>query len=201
MRSVGMLISRAFCIARRSRKLPSGLPPPSLAAIVISRLARVKACPRLWSTMAFLCLMPAHFEWPDKLEVTSEHAFGDFSSLQEHMPTPRRDDISGFGGSCGLDFLAIDADSALLGQSPRITPTGGDARGDEHADDVSWSLDLVLLFLIRDLFANELAHEMGFGSGGRLLPIQPLDQQACQRCLGVARLQREHGLELLAFDA
>src|SRR2546425_25077 len=27
MRSVGMLISRAFCIARRSRKLPSGVPP------------------------------------------------------------------------------------------------------------------------------------------------------------------------------
>src|SRR4029077_8198110 len=65
MRSVGMLISRAFCIARRSRKLPSGLPPPSLAAIVISRLARVKAWPRFASTMAFLCLMPAHLECPD----------------------------------------------------------------------------------------------------------------------------------------
>src|SRR5690349_21702285 len=65
MRSAGMLISRAFWTASRSLKLPSGLPPPSRAAIVISRLARVKACPRLASTTAFLCLIPAHFEWPD----------------------------------------------------------------------------------------------------------------------------------------
>src|ERR1700693_6612033 len=71
-----MLISRAFCIARRKRKLPSLLPPPSFAAMVISRLARVNACPRLASTMAFLCLMPAHFEWPDTLVGASEHAFG-----------------------------------------------------------------------------------------------------------------------------
>src|SRR5260370_27626708 len=99
MRSVGMLISRAFCIARRSRKLPSELPPPSLAAIVISRLARGKAWPRLWPTMAFLCLMPAHFEWPDKLGMTSEHAFDDSTSphtasnhacrpAQHHYPAP-----------------------------------------------------------------------------------------------------------------
>src|SRR5712671_5002165 len=33
--------------------------------MVISRLARVNAWPRLASTMAFLCLMPAHFECPD----------------------------------------------------------------------------------------------------------------------------------------
>src|SRR5256714_5966136 len=60
-----MLISRAFWTARRSRKLPVGSPPPSFAAIVISRLARVNAWPRLASTTAFLCLMPAHLECPD----------------------------------------------------------------------------------------------------------------------------------------
>src|SRR5216684_2740138 len=161
MRSVGMLISRAFCIARRNRKLPSGLPPPSLAAIVISRLARVKAWPRLWSTMAFLCLMPAHFEWPDKLEMTSEHAFDDFSSLQEHMPPASRDDVAGCGRRNGLDLLAIDPDSALLRQTSRVTPAAGDACGHEQAHHIGRTVELVLFFLVRDLLADELADEIG----------------------------------------
>src|SRR6266851_2024857 len=70
--------------------------------------------------MAFLCLMPAHFEWPDKLEMTSEHAFDDFSSLQEHMPPASRDHVTRRGHSGGLDLLAILADSTLLRESSRF---------------------------------------------------------------------------------
>src|SRR5438270_11331155 len=92
--SAGMLTSRAFWTASRSRKLPSASPPPSLAAIVISRLALVKACPRLASTTAFLCLMPAHFEWPDMASSVLRTCFRGFylDSVRRHphgRGTPR----------------------------------------------------------------------------------------------------------------
>jgi len=45
--------------------LPSGSPPPALAAIVISLMRRVNVLPRLASSAPFLCLIVAHFEWPD----------------------------------------------------------------------------------------------------------------------------------------
>ena len=48
----------------RNRALVSGLPPP-LAATAISFSKRVKILPRLASSAPFLCLIVAHFEWPD----------------------------------------------------------------------------------------------------------------------------------------
>src|SRR5687768_10401847 len=64
MLSLGIEASRAFCTARDSAGLPSTSPPPSLAATVIARASFVKSLPRRASTIAFLCLIPAHLECP-----------------------------------------------------------------------------------------------------------------------------------------
>src|SRR5664280_1567000 len=65
MFSAGMFSALAARIAVRSRGLPSGSPPPPFAAIEISLMRRVNILPRLASVAPFLCLMVAHFEWPD----------------------------------------------------------------------------------------------------------------------------------------
>ena len=64
MFSWGMFSALAARIAVRRRGLPSGSPPP-LAAMVISLMMRVNILPRLASSAPFLCLIVAHFEWPD----------------------------------------------------------------------------------------------------------------------------------------
>src|SRR5690348_17099169 len=60
-----MFSAFAAATAVRRRGLPSGSPPPCLAATVISLIRRVKILPRLASSAPFLCLIVAHFEWPD----------------------------------------------------------------------------------------------------------------------------------------
>src|SRR5580704_16623558 len=65
MFSCGIFSALAARIAVRSRGLPSGSPPPPLAAIVVSLIRRVKILPRLASSAPFLCLIVAHLEWPD----------------------------------------------------------------------------------------------------------------------------------------
>src|SRR5271156_4197024 len=65
MFSAGMFSALAAAMAPRRRGLPSGSPPPCLAAMVISLIRRVKILPRLASRAPFLCLIVAHFEWPD----------------------------------------------------------------------------------------------------------------------------------------
>src|SRR6059036_259521 len=64
MLSLGIEASLAFWMASCSAGLPSGSPPPSLAATVIARASLVKSLPRRASTIAFLCLIPAHLECP-----------------------------------------------------------------------------------------------------------------------------------------
>src|SRR5215210_3617213 len=64
MLSLGIDASLAFCTASASAGLPSGSPPPSLAATVIARASLVNSLPRRASTIAFLCLIPAHLECP-----------------------------------------------------------------------------------------------------------------------------------------
>src|SRR3712207_8172417 len=68
MLSLGIEASLAFCTARASDGLPLGSPPPSLAATVIARASFVHSLPRRASTIAFLCLIPAHLEWPAMTE-------------------------------------------------------------------------------------------------------------------------------------
>src|SRR5438445_539136 len=65
MFSLGMFSFLPAKIAVRKRGLEFASPPPMRAAMVISRMIRVKAWPRLASVAAFLCLMVAHFECPD----------------------------------------------------------------------------------------------------------------------------------------
>src|SRR5574341_107994 len=65
MFSAGMLTDFALATAVRRRGLPSGSPPPSFAATVISLPILVKTLPRLASMAAFLCFVVAHFECPD----------------------------------------------------------------------------------------------------------------------------------------
>src|SRR5580700_8239370 len=64
MLSAGMFSDFAARIAVRSRGFISGS-PPDFAAIAISLMRRVKIFPRLASSAPFLCLIVAHFEWPD----------------------------------------------------------------------------------------------------------------------------------------
>src|SRR5579864_8012166 len=72
MLSAGMFSAFAAATAVRRRGLPSTSPPPLLAAMVISLIRRVKILPRLASSAPFLCLIVAHFEWPD-MWVTSKN--------------------------------------------------------------------------------------------------------------------------------
>src|SRR5208282_1750408 len=65
MLSWGMFSDLAARMAPRRRGLVSGSPPPFFAAILISLMRRVKILPRLASSAPFLCLIVAHFEWPD----------------------------------------------------------------------------------------------------------------------------------------
>src|SRR5450759_3883342 len=62
--SLGILLEYALSIARRRRGLPSGSPPPSRAATVISLINRVKFLPRLASCLPLRCWMFAHLLCP-----------------------------------------------------------------------------------------------------------------------------------------
>src|ERR1043166_5243378 len=64
MLSAGMFSDLAARMAVRNRGLVSGS-PPFFAAMLISLIRRVKILPRLASSAPFLCLIVAHFEWPD----------------------------------------------------------------------------------------------------------------------------------------
>src|ERR1700722_17240927 len=63
--SAGIFSALAATMAPRRRGLESGSPPPFFAAMLISLIRRVKILPRLASSAPFLCLIVAHFEWPD----------------------------------------------------------------------------------------------------------------------------------------
>src|SRR5258708_23890426 len=60
-----MFADLAARIAVRSRGFERGSPPPIRAAMLISRMIRVKTRPRFASVAPFLCLIVAHFECPD----------------------------------------------------------------------------------------------------------------------------------------
>src|SRR4051812_34198754 len=68
MFSAGMFAAFASAMIVRRRGFMSGSPPPPRAATVSSLMMRVKILPRLASRAPFLCLIDAHFEWPDMPE-------------------------------------------------------------------------------------------------------------------------------------
>src|SRR5919202_5370666 len=65
MLSLGTEFFLAFWIASNSVGLPAGSPPPVRAATSTFLISRANSLPRLASMTAFLCLVVAHFEWPD----------------------------------------------------------------------------------------------------------------------------------------
>ena len=73
MLSIGISLSRAFCMAKRSRKLASGLLPPWRTATIISRESLVKSEPRLASASPLVCLIFAHLECPDMASLLRRH--------------------------------------------------------------------------------------------------------------------------------
>src|SRR5262249_52765407 len=82
-------------IAVRRRGLELGSPPPMRAAMVISRMTRVKTRPRLASVAAFLCLMVAHFECPDMMQSSCcaraiDPSLDDPTGKQRNLVKPQR---------------------------------------------------------------------------------------------------------------
>src|SRR3954451_15996184 len=71
MLSEGMFSALAAATAVRRRGFFSGS-PPVFAAMVISLIRRVKILPRLASSAPFLCLIVAHFEWPDMEDLRNQ---------------------------------------------------------------------------------------------------------------------------------
>src|SRR5919199_1529599 len=65
MLSLGTELFLAFWMASYSVGLPAGSPPPVRAATSTFLISLANILPRLASMTAFLCLVVAHFEWPD----------------------------------------------------------------------------------------------------------------------------------------
>src|ERR687889_2489758 len=65
MLSLGTEDFLAFWIASYSVGLPAGSPPPIRAATSMFLVSLADILPRRASMTAFLCLVVAHFEWPD----------------------------------------------------------------------------------------------------------------------------------------
>src|SRR5215211_3436699 len=134
MLSLGMLASRAFWIASDSAGLPAGSPPPSRAATWIARESLVNALPFLASTSFFLCLIEAHFEWPD---MGPESTRGYLRGLYEEP-------------AVSLQLLAVHRDRAALAQvadhvpvDRRVVAAAG--LGIAHADrEVHGAADLLV---------------------------------------------------------
>src|ERR1700716_3471717 len=68
MFSAGMFAALASAMIVRRRGFMSGSPPPPRAETDDSLMMRLQILPRLASRAPFLCLIDAHFEWPDMPE-------------------------------------------------------------------------------------------------------------------------------------
>src|SRR3712207_1423405 len=90
MLSLGIEASLAFWTASARAGLPSGSPPPSLAATVIARASLVNSLPRRASTIAFLCLIPAHLECPAMASSLSARGQGSGGTGGDRSGGPRR---------------------------------------------------------------------------------------------------------------
>src|SRR6266851_3959223 len=82
-----MFAPLAARIAVRRRGFVLGSPPPMRAAMLISRMIRVKTRPRFASVAPFLCLIVAHFECPDMTHPRLFHVTAAWpgSSMEEFL--------------------------------------------------------------------------------------------------------------------
>src|SRR5229473_2682763 len=118
MLSAGMFSALAAATAVRSRGLPSTSPPPPLAAMVISLIRRVNILPRLASSAPFLCLIVAHFEWPDMVITSTLRIFSaaELQTRQAQQTHENKVDYTMPG------LLRCIVDSAQPDQEPNQTP-------------------------------------------------------------------------------
>src|SRR5689334_25282191 len=86
MFSAGIFAAFASATMVRRRGFMSGSPPPALAATVNSLIMRVKIRPRLASSAPFLCLIEAHFEWPDMAILLKNPAIVQLSATGCQLP-------------------------------------------------------------------------------------------------------------------
>src|SRR3954453_20327790 len=69
MLSLGTELFFAFWMASYSVGFPAGSPPPTRAATSTFLISLANILPRLASMTAFLCLVVAHLEWPDMVNL------------------------------------------------------------------------------------------------------------------------------------
>jgi hypothetical protein len=102
-------------------------------------------------------------------------------------------------GEPGLDsnLLAIDADSSLVDQPPRVATTFRQLRFDEGAEQVTRVCHELLRHFIRDLALAKLGVEILFRALRGDLAMQSLHELSRQRSLRVARLHRQDFILLL----
>src|SRR5688572_7228400 len=117
MLSLGIEASLAFWMASDSAGLPSGSPPPSLAATVIARASLVKSLPRRASTIAFLCLIPAHLECP---------------AMAEEFTSGHMTDMGAFWDARAREDAAFFVDNELTYGAPDMNAFW--ARGRQHLE-------------------------------------------------------------------
>ena len=124
---------RPWPSARRDRGLAlvSGSPPPSFAATVIARASFVNSLPRRESTIAFLCLIPAHLE-------CAGHGHTSVDAT----------DSSRCGAAVGVERLRRGRGSARpspdrgRGRAPPAAPTRGSSPSNRTPDAVGVADDL-----------------------------------------------------------
>src|SRR5690606_16398315 len=75
-------------MASKSVGLPDGSPPPVRAATSTFLMSLANSLPRLASSAAFLCLVVAHFEWPDVYYLPSS------SDGRSILPVLARDELT-----------------------------------------------------------------------------------------------------------
>src|ERR1700687_3305380 len=76
--------------------------------------------------------------------------------------------------------LTVDADAALLDQTPGIAPALGKTHLDESPHQVGWFAHRSLRDLFRKLSLSKLGLEICLRPYGRILAMQSLDQLARQ---------------------
>src|SRR5216683_647048 len=113
----------------------------------------------------------------------------------------RLDDIAVAQLPIEPDLLPVDPNAALLDETTRIATTSRQAGFDQGARQVLEICDDALGHVVRHLAAPEFRLEVPLRARGGFLPVQAVHEPARKGGLGVARLQREHLVQLFAAKA
>src|ERR1700730_1624196 len=106
------------------------------------------------------------------------------------------EDIAVLGHGLQDRLLAVDADTSLLDEQPRIATAFRKSGLDQRRREVRRIVCDELANLLRNLALAEFGLEVRLGACGRLLPMQAPDQLLGECRLRVAWLESESRLEL-----